>query len=48
MLHCIVREELLPTIKDDDKFINAINLSRILSAIRYNQMIYLIVTEKKY
>lgn len=46
MLHCIVREELLPTIKDNNKFINAIQLSKILSAIRYNQMIYLIVTEK--
>ncbi len=40
MIHCIVKKELLPSIRNDEKFINAIQLSRVLSSLRYNLIIY--------
>ena len=40
MIRSIVKKELLPSIKNNQEFITAIQLSRILSALRYNQVIY--------
>jgi len=40
MKHLIVKKELYQSIKDDEKFLGAIQLCRILSAIQYNNVIY--------
>lgn len=40
MKKIIVKRENLPSIKNEKKFINAIQLNRILSSLRYNQIIY--------
>lgn len=40
MIHYIVKKEFLPLIKDNKEFFIAIQLSRILSAIRYNNVIF--------
>jgi len=42
----IIKKELLLSIKYEQKFIEAIQLSRILSAIQYNKVIYAKVCEK--
>ena len=39
MIRSIVKKELLPSIKNNQEFITAIQLSRILSASRYNSII---------
>jgi len=45
MKRLILKRELLPDIKDEEKLINAIQLSRILSSLRYNQIIYAKIIE---
>ena len=39
MKRLIVKKNLLPSIKNEQKFINAIQLSRILGALHYNKII---------
>ena len=45
MERLIVKKELYDSIKDDDKFLDAIQLCRILSAIQYNNNIYGLLNE---
>lgn len=40
MKKIVVKNEYLPNIKNEDKFVNAIQLGRILGAIRYNNILY--------
>ena len=40
MKRLIVKKDLYQSIKDDEKFLEAIQLCRILSAIQYNNVIY--------
>lgn len=46
MIRLLVKKELLPSLKTDQCFIEAIQLSRILCAIRYNKVIYAMLVEK--
>lgn len=46
MKRLIVKRELLPEINNAEIFINALQLSRILSSLRYNQIIYVLLIEK--
>jgi len=45
MKKIVVKTEFLAQIKDDDKFINAIQLGRILAAIRYNKILHAIISK---
>ena len=47
MKRIIVKKELYQSIKDDEKFLDAIQLCRILSAIQYNNVIYAMLIENK-
>jgi len=40
MKKIVVKKEYIPKIKNEDKFINAIQLGRIIAAIRYNKILY--------
>lgn len=46
MKKIVVKEEYLDSIKSEEKFINAIQLGRILGAIQYNKNIHAILHEK--
>jgi len=46
MNRIIVKKELLPEIKNVQNFINGIQLSRILSSLRYNLVIYEIIDKE--
>jgi len=46
MIRLILKRGLLPDLKDEEKLIYAIQLSRILSSLRYNQIIHEKIFEK--
>ena len=45
MKKIIVKKEYLPSIKHDEKFINSIQLGRILGAIRYNKIVHAMISK---
>ena len=47
MIRLIVKKEFYQSIKDDEKFLSAIQLCRILGAIQYNTVIYAMLTENE-
>jgi len=46
LIRSVVKKELLPLIKNNQEFITSIQLSRILSAVRYINVIYAKLIEK--
>lgn len=47
MKKIVVKKEYLPSIKNDKRFINAIQLGRILGAIRYNKILHAEISKDK-
>ncbi|MFX0207879.1 MAG: hypothetical protein ACFFDT_17960 [Candidatus Hodarchaeota archaeon] len=47
MKKIVVKKEYLPNIKNEDKFINAIQLGRIIGAINYNKILYAEISKDK-
>ncbi len=47
MKKIVVKKEYLPSIKNDKRFINAIQLGRILGAIRYNKILHAVISKDK-
>lgn len=47
MKKIVVKKEYLPNIKIEDKFINAIQLGRIIGAIRYNKILHAEISKDK-
>lgn len=47
MKKIVVKEEYLPVIENEKRFLNAIQLGRIVGAIRYNKAIYAIISQNK-
>jgi hypothetical protein len=47
MKKIVIKKEYLPNIKNENKFINAIQLGRIIGAIRYNNILYAEISKDK-